>query len=359
MKKLRIAQIAPPWIEVPPKKYGGTELIVSYLTEELIKKGHDVTLFASGTSKTQAKLVSAFPKALYWKGISWADSYYSLFHALTAFERAEDFDIIHNHYGYFGLCFSHLVKTPMVTTYHGDFALAEKNFGKYKILKKLRHLPFVSISNSQRKFSSLKLNFVTTIYNGIDVEKFQFNAKPGKYLTWLGRITPKKGLLGAIKVAKKLNLPLKIAAKIDKNCSSDVEFYEKEIKPLIDGKKIIFLGEIEGYREKSNFLKNSLALLNPITWNEPFGLVMIEAMACGTPVIVFNQGSAKEVVEDGKTGFVVKNINEMVRAVKKIDRISRKACRQRVEKHFTYQEMVSSYEKIYYKILRIKKERKK
>lgn len=355
MKKLKIAQFAPPWIEVPPRKYGGAELIVSYLTEELIKRGHDVTLFASGDSKTQAKLVSAFPKALYWKGVPWTDSYYPLFHTLTTFEKAENFDIIHNHYGYFGLCFSSLVKTPTVTTYHGDFVSAEKNLGKYKILKKLRRFPFVSISNSQRKLASLKLNFAATIYNGIDVKQFQFNAKPNKYLTWLGRITPKKGLLEAIKVAKKLNLPLKIAAKIDKNCLSDVEFYEKEIKPLIDGKKIIFLGEIKGYKEKSNFLKNSLALLNPITWNEPFGLVMIEAMACGTPVIVFNRGSAKEVVENGKTGFVVKNINEMVKAVKKVDKISRRACRQRVEKYFTYQKMVSDYEKVYYKILRTKK----
>jgi len=354
-KKLKIAQFAPPWIEVPPKKYGGAELIISYLTEELIKKGHDVTLFAAGGSKTQAKLVSAFPKALYGEGVSWTNAYYPLFHTLTAFEKAGNFDIIHNHYSFFGLCFSPFVKTPVVTTFHGDFASAEKNLGKYKILKRFQRYPFVSISNSQRTFDSLKLNFAATIYNGIDVKKFQFNAAPDNYLTWLGRITPKKGLLEAIEVARKLHIPLKIAAKIDKNAPADVEFYERKIKPLIDGKKIIYLGEIKGYKEKSNFLKNSLALLNPITWNEPFGLVMVEAMACGTPVIVFNRGSAKEIVENGKTGFVVNNITEMAKAVKKIDKISRNACRLRVEKHFTYQKMVSSYEKLYYKILRTKK----
>jgi len=364
-KKLKIAQLAPPWLAVPPKKYGGTELIVSHLTEELTKRGHNVTLFASADSKTRAKLVSSFPKALYWKGTSWHDLYGLLFHTLTCFEKAENFDIIHNHSAYLGLCFSQFTKTKVVTTYHGSLHPTIKEKGaKYKILKKFKNSYFVSISNSQRKTKDLKLNFVATVYNGIDVKKFDFNESPKKHLIWMGRITPKKGVLESIEIAKKLKLPLKIAAKIDKNWPPDVEFYEKRVKPLIDGKKIRYIGEIGGYKNKSNFLKNALALLNPIKWEEPFGLVMTEAMACGTPVIAFGRGSVPEVIKNGKTGFICKpnDINSMIRAVKKIYQMPtekyikmRHNCRKHVEENFTAEKMVNEYEKVYYKILKSKK----
>lgn len=352
MRKLKIAQLVPPWLAVPPKKYGGTELIASYLTEGLVKRGHNVTLFASGDSKTKAKLVSIFPKALYWKGIPWQEPYAPLLHTFSCFEKAKSFDIIHNHSGYWGLCFSALTKTKIITTYHGDFnPVVKAKTAKYKILKKFKNSPFVSISNSQRKIKGLKLNFIATIYNGIDVKKFKFNDKPDNYLVWMGRITPKKGILESIKIAKKVGLPLKIAAKIDKNYPPDVEFYEKKVKPLIDGKKIIYVGEIGGHEAKSNFLKNAIALLNPIVWEEPFGLVMPEAMACGTPVIVFDIGSAREVVKDKKTGFIVRNIPQAINALKKIEEIKRKNCRLWVEKKFTKERMIDGYEKLYYKIL--------
>jgi len=352
MKKLKIAQLAPPWLRIPPKKYGGTELIIYHLTEGLLKRGHEVWLFASGDSKTNAKLVSVFPEALYWKGFSWSEPYGPLLHTLSCFEKAKDFDIIHNHFHYWGLCLSALAKTKIVTTYHGDFkSVVKEKTIKYKILKKFRNTPFIAISNSQKKIPSLKLNFIATVYNGIDVEKFRFSKTPGKYLAWMGRITPKKGLLEAIKIAKRVKIPLKIAAKIDKNYLPDIEFYKKKIKPLIDGKNIIYVGEIGGYKAKSNFLGSALCLLNPILWSEPFGLVMPEAMACGTPVIVYDRGSAREVVKDKKTGFIVKDIKEAIGAVKKIKEIKREDCRKWVKENFTKERMVKEYEKIYYKLL--------
>ena len=354
MKKLKIAQLAPPWLAVPPKKYGGAELIVSYITEGLVKKGHEVTLFASGDSKTSAKLVSVFPKALYEEGVPWTDTYGLLLHAASCFELADRFDIIHNHFGYFGICLSSITKTPAITTYHGNFGpvVEKKNF-QYEILKHFHATPLVSISKSQKRVKGLKLNFIDTIYNGIDVSEFQCNNAQGKYLAWMGRITPKKGILEAIEIAKKARIPLKIAAKIDKNLPSDVVFYEKKVKPLIDGKKVLYIGEIGGYKAKSSFLNKAIALLNPIIWEEPFGLVMVEAMACGTPIIAFDRGSVRELVKQNKTGFIVKTIPQAVEAVKKIGTIKREDCRTWVEQNFTKEKMVDQYEALYYKVLKM------
>jgi len=351
IKKLKIAQLAPPYISVPPKKYGGTELIVYYLCQELTKRGHNVTLFASGDSKTSATLEWVFKKELYSQKINWQDPFYPLLHATLIFKKNYNFDIIHNHFHYFGLCFCAGAKTPFLTTYHGDFLTAEKNPAKYEILNQFKNTNFISISNAQRKTTSIKLNFIKTIYNGIDIKKFEFSPKKGKYLAYLGRITPKKGILEAIEIAKKTNLPLKIAAKIDKNLPADIEFFEKKVKPLLKDKKIKYIGEIT-QNQKSSFLKNAIALLNPIQWEEPFGLVMVESMACGTPVIAFNRGSVPEVVKDKKTGFVVNNINEAVKAVKKIDQIKREDCRKWVEEKFTVERMVDEYEKVYYEVLK-------
>ncbi len=353
-KKLKIAQLAPPWIEVPPKKYGGTELIVSYLSEELTKRGHDVTLFASGDSKTKSKLSYVFPKSLYEIKKSWDDDFSSILHSLNCFNKSEDFDIIHNHFNYYGIAFSEIIKTPTVTTYHGNFKeIIEKKEVKYDLLKFCKNHPFISISDSQRP-KNLKLNFIGTVYNGIDISKFKFNDQPKNYLAWLGRITPKKGILDAIKIAKKSKLNLKIAAKIDKNHLPDVEFYNKKVKPLINGKEISFIGEIGGYKEKSDFLSNALALLNPIEWDEPFGLNMTESMACGTPVIAYNRGSVKEIIENNKTGFIVKNIDEAITAIKKINEINRKDCRDSVQEKFTKEIMVNNYEKLYYELINTK-----
>lgn len=348
MKKLRIAQLSTPWERVPPPKYGGTELIVSHLTEELVRRGHQVTLFATGDAITSAKLVSVFPKALYRAGIPWSDYSWSLLHAQRCFEMADQFDIIHNHFNYFGLSFGSSVETPVVTTYHGDFETAEKNAAKRAILEQNRHMPFVSISNDQRKHAKTKLHFVGTVYNAIKVETFGFSSTPGNYLVWLGRITKKKGILEAIAVAKRAKMKLKIAAKIDPFV--DKPFYDAHVKPLIDGKQIEYVGEI-GHAEKSRLLKNAYALINPITWNEPFGLVMVESMACGTPVIAFPRGAAPELVKHNVTGFLTPNIEGMVKAIKKIPSLSRTACRVRVEKYFSVSRMVDGYEAVYKKII--------
>jgi glycosyltransferase involved in cell wall biosynthesis len=345
--KLKIAQLAPPWIEVPPKKYGGTELIVSYLTEGLVKRGHDVTLFASGDSKTKAKLNFVFKKSLYQTKKSWKDDLSSFLHASYCFKMSDNFDIIHNHFNYYGILLSKLTETPVVTTYHGD--LSETSEDKKMILKENQDHQFISISNSQRK-SKNKLNFIQTIYNGINVDSFKFNNNPEDYIAWIGRITPKKGLLDAIKIAEILKIKLKIAAKIDKNNPLDVEFYKKKIKPLIDGKKVSYIGEINS-KQKSGFLGKAMALINPILWNEPFGLVMIEAMACGTPVIAYDQGSVKEIIDDSMNGFIVKNIEGAVKSFKNIHKIKRSYCRDWVEEKFDKEKMIDEYEKAYYKLI--------
>ncbi len=360
MKKLKIAQIAPPWISVPPEKYGGTELVISHLTEELVKRGHQVTLFASGDSVTKAKLSSVYSKALFKKGISWNNTFHFLLYASAVFEKIKDFDIIHNHFNYWGLAFSHCAKIPMVTTYHGDFATAEKNPAKLKILKKFEKNFFVSISDSQRKFTKANLNFIATVYNGINPDEFKFNNKNKNYLVWLGRITEKKGIIEAIKAAKKAKIILKIAAKVDKSHLPDVEFYNKKVRPLIDGKQIQYFGEVGSFK-KNILLRNALALLSPIKWNEPFGLVMTEAMACGTPVIAFGEGSVPEIVKNGKTGFVVSpfnknkkpNIEGLVEAIKKVDQMDRRECRKRVEEKFAVEKMADGYEEVYRKILKL------
>ena len=350
-RKLKIAQLVPPWIEVPPKKYGGTELIVSYLADGLVDRGHSVTLFASGDSKTKAKLDFCFPKALYGVKSSWSDDMSSLFHCSRCFKEASKFDIIHNHFNYYGIAFAGTVNTPVITTYHGDFSEIVKERGlKYKMLQEFSKHSFVSISDFQRP-KGIKLNFLKTVYNGIDVDSFEFSNTSKDYIAWIGRITPKKGILDAIQIAKKLNVKLKIAAKVDKNYLPDVEFYEQKVKPLIDGKQISYIGEIGGYKAKSMFLKNAIALVNPIKWHEPFGLNMIEAMACGTPVIAYNMGSVPEVVKDGKTGFIVKDIVSAVKSFKRIKDINRFDCREHVKTKFSKDIMVDNYEELYYKLI--------
>jgi len=351
MKKLRIAQLSTPWERVPPAKYGGTELIASLLTEELVRRGHKVTLFATGDSKTKATLRSVYPKALYRAGIPWTNSTWPLLHVQECLERADEFDIIHNHFHYFGLSMGAVIDTPVITTYHGDFETAEKDSGKKAILKKNHRMPFVSISNDQRTHTTVGLNFVKTVYNAVDITKFPFNPNPGNYLVWLGRITPKKGIIEAIQVAKKFGMKLFIAAKID---VVDTEFYKQEVKPLLSKKHAEYIGEI-GPRDKAKLLKNAYALVNPIKWNEPFGLVMIEAQACGTPVVAFPRGAAPELIQKGKTGFFAKDISEMVRALKKVPELNRHDARKNVEQHFTVEKMVDGYEAAYRKVLSMKR----
>lgn len=347
MKKLNIAQLATPWERVPPQKYGGTELIASLLTEELVRRGHNVTLFATGDSKTKARLRFVFPKALYRAGVPWTNSSWPMLHVQECMERAEEFDIIHNHFHYFGLTMGALVKTPVITTYHGDFETAEKDPGKKAILEKNKRMPFVSISRDQRTHTTIKLHFVSTVYNAIDIAQFSFTAKPGNYLVWLGRITPKKGVIEAIHAAKKFGMKLLIAAKID---VVDRDFYMQEVKPLLSKKYAEYVGEI-GLHEKAKLLKNAYALVNPIKWNEPFGLVMVESQACGTPVVAYPNGAAPELVLNGKTGFFAHNVDGLVTALKKIPNLDRMDCRKNVEARFTVEKMVDGYEAAYAKVI--------
>ncbi|MCX6765156.1 MAG: glycosyltransferase family 4 protein, partial [Candidatus Nealsonbacteria bacterium] len=253
-----------------------------------------------------------------------------------------DVDVIHNHLGWRLLPFIDILKSPVVTTLHGplDVKYQQKVYGEFK------NCHFVSISNNQRK-PLPGLNYAGTVYNGIETEKFPFKDKIGDYLAFLGRMSPEKGPLQAIEVAKKTGLKLKMAAKID---AVDKEFFESMVRPLIDNKQIEFLGEIN-HETKAEFLKNALVLLAPIQWEEPFGLYFVEAMACGTPVISFNRGSVPEIVENGKTGFIVNSTKEMADVIKNIDEIKRSDCREHVEKYFSVKKMTEGYTDIYNKII--------
>ena len=356
-KLLKIAQVAPLWLSLPPKKYGGTERIAYYLTEGLVKRGHKVTLFASGDSKTKAKLIPGWPKCLikeklYGKPIPWGNSILPLLNISQAFERADEFDIIHVHENAVCLSnfFTHLIKTPVVITIHDDFTSPE-NKDRWAAFKKYKNNNYISISKSHQRWGEkLGLNFTDNVYNGIDINLFKFKQKGGKYLAWLGRSAPKKGAREAIMIAKKAKEKLILAGRVDVNSPVSVEYYQKQMKPYFN-EDIKYIGEVND-SQKAKLLNNARALLYPISWEEPFGLVMVEAMASGTPVIVFNRGSAREIVKDGKTGFIVKNIKEAVNAVKNIDQIDRRECRKWVEEKFTIEKMVDNYEKVFYKILK-------
>ncbi len=346
---MKIAILSTPYIAVPPVGYGGIELVVHNLTEKLVEKGHQVLLFATGDSLTKAKLAYYYPKAV---GNNLEVKNNSLIivphlHAFFKLIEKEDIDIIHNNCQYEAMFFCDLQKKPFIHTLHGAFYKNLKspsglNELKRKILKMFKHHPFISISNNQR-IGLPDLNYIKTIYNGINIEKFHLGDGKGNYLAYLGRITPNKGVEVAIKIAKKLNIPLKIAAFVDKG---DMDYFKNIILPQVN-KNIEFLGEIKSEKEKSEFFGRAKAFIFPIQWHEPFGLVMIEAMACGTPVIAFNKGSVPEVVVNNKTGFIVESEEEMIEAIKKIDSIDRQECRKHVEKNFTVEKMVNDYLEAY------------
>lgn len=351
-KQLRIALIAPLWVRIPPKKYGGIELIIYYLANELTERGHKVTLFASGDSISRAKLVSLRKRPLLDDNIKWTNQAFTLLNISQVYERANEFDLIHAHNDIYDLFFANLVKTPTVLTMHNPLLAKQPDEPRKKVMEYYKKLNYVNISESQKKLSAVKLNFLKTVYNGIDVSQFEFNDTPDDHFVWIARVDKYKGIGNAVTAAEKAKAKLIMAGRLD---YTQEAYFASEIKPHLN-KKIQFIGEIGG-KQKSNFYKSATALLYPIEWNEPFGLVMIEAMACGTPVIAFDHGSVREVVKDGKTGFVVKTIPQMVRAMKKVHTIDRRACRKWVEKKFSIQAMVDGYEEVYEKILRRKKQR--
>lgn len=348
---MRIAVVAPPYLPVPPVGYGGTERIISLLTEGLVENGHDVTLFASGDSQTKSKLISIFPKALGNNGFQKSSALLPLLQYRECLMRQDDFDIIHNHTQYLGLFTFEQAKPKVVHTWHGSFYKDETTEEKRLVLEKFKNSNFISISNNQRK-AMPKLNFVQTVYNAIDVSEYSFVESPkDSYLLWLGRITEKKGPLEAIKVAKALNMPLVMSGAID---PIDQEYFDSVIKPELNTKLITFYPELKKIEEIKKLYQNALCTLYPISWHEPFGLVMVESMACGTPVIAYNIGSVSEIVTDAKTGFIVDSALEvegLINAVKKIDRIKRLDCRKDVEIRFSKERMTKDYIEVYKKLL--------
>ncbi|MBI2074667.1 MAG: glycosyltransferase family 4 protein [Candidatus Levybacteria bacterium] len=368
---MRIAQIAPPWLPVPPPKYGGTELVVSYLTEELVRRGHEVTLFAPADSKTSANLFSSLPKSLRGRIDFKSKSLFPMLQYIECFARAGQFDMIHNHGQFETFFLAELIKTPVVHTIHGSYDGLTTSPDRMQTLTRFKNHNFVSISGAQRR-GFPELNYAGTVFNGINIHEFNYSKKKGNYLFWISRMAPDKGPIDAIKAAQKLKMELKISAAIN---SVNLEYYQNKVKPLIDGKLIKFNGEV-AHKDKSKVYKNALCTLFPIHWEEPFGLVMIESMACGTPVIAYNRGSVSEVVRDGVTGFIIDPDNKnrpkkgswvikkqgiagLVEAVRRVGEIDRQMCRKHVEENFTVNRMVDRYEKIYEKILGQIKEKNK
>lgn len=340
---MRIAQIAPLWESVPPPAYGGTELVVSLLTDELVRRGHEVTLFASGDSTSLARLVSVHPRALRLDTAVKEYSVYELLQLAQVYQQAKEFDIIHSHINYAALPIAQLVRTPTLHTLHGVFTSDSEKLFSYA-----RQQPYVSISNAQRE-PRLGLNYIATVYNSIDVNAHKFYAIPQDplYLAFLGRMSPEKGPHLAIEIAKRSGWHLKMAGKIDR---VDVDYFEQEVKPHIDGKQIEFLGEAN-HVQKNALMGGAVATLFPITWREPFGLVMIESMAAGTPVIAMKRGAAAEVIAHGQTGFLCQTVEDCLTALEQVPELDRAACRKHVLQNFSVQRMVDGYEAVYRQIL--------
>lgn len=340
---MRIAQIAPLWETVPPPAYGGTELVVSLLTDELVRRGHEVVLFASGDSQSLAQLRSVHPRALRLDNQVKDHPIYEMLQLSQVYQQAQSFDIIHSHIGCAALPMADLVKTPTVHTLHGIFTPDNE-----KLFRHARSQPYVSISNSQRNLK-LGLNYVATVYNGINLATHTFYPEPDQppYLAFLGRISPEKGTHLAIEIAKRSGWHLKIAGKIDR---VDVDYYEELVKPHIDGEQIEYLGEAN-HVQKNRLMGGAVATLFPITWSEPFGLVMVESMAAGTPVIALERGSVPELIDQGKSGYRCHTIEECLEALNQVASLDRRACREHVLRHFSVQRMVDGYEAVYQQLL--------
>jgi glycosyltransferase involved in cell wall biosynthesis len=337
-KDMRIAQVAPLIESVPPLHYGGTERVVSYLTEELVQMGHDVTLFASGDSITRARLVAGCRTSLR-RNKGCVDS---LAHHVAMIdqvvERASEFDVIHFHTDYLHFPLARHIPVPHVTTLHGRLDIPDL----VSIYRRFRDVPVISISNAQRQPLQW-INWVKTVYHGLPRDLFRFHPGGGGYLAFLGRISPEKRPDRAIEIARRAGLPLKIAAKVDR---SDRRYFKRVIEPLLKASHVEWLGEISD-REKDRFLGEARALLFPIDWPEPFGLVMIEALACGTPVIAYRAGAVSEIIDDGETGVMATSLEQAVEAVRRVPTLSRARCREAFEKRFTASRMARDYVKIY------------
>ncbi|MBI3305230.1 glycosyltransferase family 4 protein [Candidatus Parcubacteria bacterium] len=343
-KKLRIAQLAPLWIPIPPRTYGGIELVLSELTEELVRRGYDITLFASGDSKTSAKFIPVIEKAI-WLDHELKNPHAPVMQMLKeVFDRFYEFDILHNHFNFFMFPLSLRLDCPQfLTTVHRP---VDKQYAE--AMKAYHKIKFVAISEDHKKsIEEFGVPVCGVVYNGIDPARYEFNDSPGDYLLYLSRLNMEKGVLTAIEVARAAGQKLIIAGNSAGN--AEWSFFLHEIQPRLNDEHISFRGQVN-FEEKVELLKNARALLFPIDRREPFGLVMTEAMACGTPVIGFRKGSVPEIIEHGRTGFVVDAPEEMIKATERLPEINRKTCRKTIEEKFSLKQMVDKYEKIYEKL---------
>jgi glycosyltransferase involved in cell wall biosynthesis len=334
---MRIAQVSPLYESVPPQGYGGTERVVSYLTEELVRLGHEVTLFASGDSRTAACLVPGSPRSLRLNHCIDPIAPHILM-SEKVYQQADRYDLIHFHIDYLHYPLSRQHDRPQVTTLHGRLDIPELA----PLYREFRDMPVISISNAQRQPLPLA-SWQGTVYHGLPLDLHTFRPEAGRYLAFLGRISPEKRLDRAIAIARQIGMPLRVAAKIDK---ADREYFAEKIAPLMKDPLVEYVGEVGG-RDKDEFLGNACAVLFPIDWPEPFGLVMIEALACGTPVIAWRCGSVPEVIDHGITGYIVESLDEAVAAVAKVASLDRGRIRQVFERRFSVERMARDYLAIY------------
>ena len=339
---MRIAQVSPLFESVPPRMYGGTERVVHWLTTELVRRGHEVTLFASADSQTSARLVPCSPEALRLAPGRPDPVIHHILQVERVYDMADEFDVIHFHNDYVHYPVSAREGRRHISTLHGRLDHPDL----MPLYRQYWDFPLVSISDSQRAPIAWA-NWFGTVYHGMPNDLYQARTEPGGHLAFLGRFSPEKGPERAIEIAERAGMKLKIAAKVD---NEDRAYFEAEIKPLLAKPHVEFVGEI-GQAEKNEFLGNATALLFPIDWPEPFGLVMIEAMACGTPVIAWNRGSVPEVMKDGVSGFVVEGLDQAVEAVGRLHEVSREACRHYFESRFTTEQMADGYLRLYEMLL--------
>lgn len=334
---MKIAVLSPACWRTPPRKYGPWEQVASNITEGLVNRGHDVTLFATADSQTRGKL-EAVCEQPYGEHPEMDAKVCECLHISHFMEMAAEFDILHNNYDFLPLTYSRLIATPMVTTIHG--------FSSPKIIPVFKKYNsdnfYVSISNSDR---SPELDYIATVYNGIKTEQFTFQPEPGDYLLFFGRIHPEKGTLESIQIARKSGMKLIISGLVQ-----DENYFHKQIEPLIDDKNIIYVGN-SGPEKRDKLLGGAYALLHPISFEEPFGLSVAEAMMCGTPVVAFNRGSMPELIVHGKTGFLVDHVDEAVHVLSQVRNIHRADCRQWAINNFSMEKMIDGYEAVYEKIL--------
>jgi glycosyltransferase involved in cell wall biosynthesis len=358
---MKIAHIAPPWIAIPPNDYGGTETFLYNLIEEQVAQGHDVTLLAPGDAQTSAKLVSFFPQALHDSGVSWMAHLKAYYHIHKAIDyiRMHHFDIVHANLSssadMYNFPLAANLPLPMVTTLHTPFPFDRVqswtgDADRY-YLEWLSNVPIVAISESAQAQVPYDLNFAGVVYHGLPMNIFKPTVElPENFLMWLGRITPEKGTHHAISAAKAANIPLVLAGTVDPHALEAVQYFEEMIKPQIDNERVKYIGPIN-LQQKIDLLSHARGLLNPIEWEEPFGMVMIEAMSVGCPVISFARGAASEIVVHGKSGFLVHDVAEMVHFIPRVDKLARKAVRAHVERKFSVSIMANNYMKIYKRVI--------